>query len=224
MPRPDGTESVLWDSELCGFGIRVQRGGVRSYVLQYRAGDQRGAPLRKFTIGRHGSPWTPETARREARRLLGAIANGTDPAAARAERREAPTIADLAQRFLSEHAEAKRKPSTAAEYRRLIDKVILPALGTRRVADVTRAEIANSTTSFATCRIRQTVSSLFSRRCSIWLNAGDCDQTDPILAAMSKNSVNASVSGCSRRQSCRGWGRRSRGTTVRLSLRAPSSC
>ncbi len=142
MPRPDGTESVLWDSELRGFGVRVQRGGVRSYVLQYRAGDQRGAPLRKLTIGRHGSPWTPETARREARRLLGAIADGTDPAAARAERREAPTMADLAQRFLSEHAEAKRKPSTAAEYRRLIDKVILPALGTRRVADVTRAEIA----------------------------------------------------------------------------------
>jgi integrase len=141
-PGPDVTESVLWDSELRSFGVRVQREGVRSYVLQYRAGDQRGAPLRKLTIGRHGSPWTPETARREARRLLGAIADGADPAAARAERREAPTMADLAQRFLSEHAEAKRKPSTAAEYRRLIDKVILPALGARRVADVTRAEIA----------------------------------------------------------------------------------
>ena len=62
MPGPDGIESVLWDSELRGFGVRVQRGGVRSYVLQYRAGDQRGAPLRKLTIGRHGSPWTPETA------------------------------------------------------------------------------------------------------------------------------------------------------------------
>ena len=141
-PGPDGTESVLWDSELRGFGVRVQRGGVRSYVLQYRAGDQRGAPLRKLTIGRHGSPWTPETARREARRLLGAIADGTDPAAARAARREAPTMADLAQRFLSEHAEAKRKPSTAAEYRRLVGRVILPALGARRVTDVTRAEIA----------------------------------------------------------------------------------
>jgi len=142
MAGPDGAESVLWDSELRGFGVRVQRGGVRSYVLQYRAGDRRGAPLRKLTIGRHGSPWTPETARREARRLLGAIADGTDPAAARAEWREAPTMADLAQRFLSEHAEAKRKPTTAAEYRRLVDKVILPALGARRAADVTRAEIA----------------------------------------------------------------------------------
>jgi hypothetical protein len=54
---------VLWDSELKGFGIRVQKGGGKSYVLHYRVGTGRGAPLRKLTIGRHGSPWTPETAR-----------------------------------------------------------------------------------------------------------------------------------------------------------------
>ena len=63
----DGAEAVLWDSELKGFGVRVQRGGAKSYVLHYRAGTGRGAPLRKLTIGRHGSPWTPETARREAK-------------------------------------------------------------------------------------------------------------------------------------------------------------
>jgi hypothetical protein len=40
----------------------VQRGGGKSYVLQYRAGAGRTAPIRKLTIGRHGSPWTPETA------------------------------------------------------------------------------------------------------------------------------------------------------------------
>src|SRR5260370_29561406 len=56
-------------------------------------------------------------------------------------RREAPTIAELAERFLAEHAEVKRKSSTAAEYKRLLDKIILPALGKRKVADVTRADI-----------------------------------------------------------------------------------
>jgi hypothetical protein len=69
----DGAETVLWDSELKGFGIRVQKGGGNSYVLHYRVGTSRGAPLRKLTIGRHGSPWTPETARREAKTLLGMI-------------------------------------------------------------------------------------------------------------------------------------------------------
>ncbi len=138
----DGGEAVLWDSELKGFGVRVQRGGGKSYVLHYRAGTGRGAPLRKLTIGRHGSPWTPETARREAKRLLGMVENGADPAADRIARQEAPTMAELAERFLAEHAEAKRKASTAAEYRRLLDKIILPALGKRKAADVTRADIA----------------------------------------------------------------------------------
>ena len=115
-PAADGAEAVLWDSELKGFGVRVQRGGAKSYVLHYRAGTGRGAPLRKLTIGRHGSPWTPETARKEAKTLLGMIEDGADPAADKMARREAPTIAELAERFLAEHAEAKRKGSTAAEY------------------------------------------------------------------------------------------------------------
>ena len=137
----DGGEAVLWDSELKGFGVRVQRGDAKSYVLHYRVGTGRGAPLRKLTIGRHGSPWTAELARAEAKRLLGLVAQGKDPAGAKAEARTAPTVAGLADRFLSEHAEAKRKASTAREYRRLLDHVVLPAIGKRKVADVTRRDI-----------------------------------------------------------------------------------
>jgi integrase len=141
-PADDGGEATLWDAELKGFGCRVQRGGGKSYVLQYRAGAGRTAPIRKLTIGRHGSPWTPETARSEAKRLLGMIESGADPAADKSARQAAPTVADLAERFLVEHAEAKRKARTAGEYRRLLDKIILPALAKRKVTDVTRAEIA----------------------------------------------------------------------------------
>jgi integrase len=141
-PTPDGAETVLWDSELKGFGVRVQRGGAKTYILQYRAGTGRDAPLRKLTVGRHRSPWTADEARAEARRLSGLAAHGKDPAGARAAARAAPTVADLAQRFLSEHAEAKRKTSTAKEYRRLLDHVVLPAIGRKRVADVTRQDVA----------------------------------------------------------------------------------
>lgn len=137
----DGAETVLWDSELKGFGLRVQRGGGKSYIVHYRAGAGRGAPLRKLTIGRHGSPWTAETARKEAKRLLGLVESGADPAADRSARKEAPSLADLAARFLAEHAEAKRKASTAREYRRLLERVVLPALGSRKVADITRRDI-----------------------------------------------------------------------------------
>ncbi len=135
------TETTLWDTELKGFGVRVQRGNSKAYVLQYRAGSGRGAPLRKLTIGRHGSPWTAETARSEAKRLLGMIESGADPAADRGARAAAPTVADLAERFLAEHAEAKRKASTAKEYRRILEHIALPVLGKRKLADITRRDI-----------------------------------------------------------------------------------
>jgi integrase len=140
-PSADGRERVLWDSEISGFGVRVQKSGVRTYVIKYRAGQGRAAPLRKYTIGAHGSPWTPDEARAEAKRLLALVAHGKDPAGAKAAAKTAPTVAELAQRFLAEHVEAKRKGSTAKEYRRLLDHVILPALGKKRVADVTRQDV-----------------------------------------------------------------------------------
>src|SRR5947207_9462673 len=141
-PAADGSEAVIWDTEVKGFGVRAQRGGSKSYIVHYRAGTGRGAPLRKVTIGRHGASWTPDTARKEAKRLLGLVEGGADPAAAKIARKEAPTVADLVERFFAEHADEKRKASTARVYRGLLDRIVLPALGKRKVADVTRADIA----------------------------------------------------------------------------------
>ena len=56
--------------------------------------------------------------------------------------RTAPTVRELAERFMKEHVQAKRKTSTAKLYGGLLDNVILPALGARAVADVTRADVA----------------------------------------------------------------------------------
>lgn len=57
---------IVWDGAVAGFGARRQRSAVTSYVLIYRTLEGR---QRWQTIGRHGSPWTPETARAEAQRL-----------------------------------------------------------------------------------------------------------------------------------------------------------
>ena len=51
------------------------------------------------------------------------VEDGADPAADKIPACEAPTVAELAERFLAEHATAKRKGSTAAEYKRLLDKI-----------------------------------------------------------------------------------------------------
>jgi integrase len=79
-------ELFLWDTELKGFGLRVTPSNSRSYVLQYRMGG-REAPSRRYTIGGHGSPWTPEAARKEAERLLIMVRQGIDPVQANRERR-----------------------------------------------------------------------------------------------------------------------------------------
>jgi integrase len=138
--KPGTGNRFLWDTELKGFGLKVTPAGHKVYVLQYRKGG-RGAPTKRVTLGRHGAV-TPEQARKEAARLSGAIANGSDPAAMRAAEKTAPTVAALADRFLSEHVATKTKPSTALEYRRMIQNLILPSLGRKRVRDVSRADIS----------------------------------------------------------------------------------
>jgi integrase len=138
--RPNGTDQFLWDPDLKGFGLKITAGGSKVYILQYRKGG-RGAPTKRFTIGRHGA-MTPEQARKEAARLSGAIAHGSDPTSARAAEKAAPTVAGLADRFLAEHVATKTKPRTAAEYRRLIETIVLPAIGRKKVRDVTRADIS----------------------------------------------------------------------------------
>lgn len=72
-------ERFLWDSEVLGFGLRISTAGSITYVLQYRFEGRQ----RRFKIGLHGSPWTPETARQEARSLQGKIVDGIDPQQAR---------------------------------------------------------------------------------------------------------------------------------------------
>jgi len=72
-----------------------------------------GRRQRWITIGRHGSPWTPETARREALRLLGLKAAGKDPAVERDDHKSGLIVAMLADRFLTEYVAYSCKPATA---------------------------------------------------------------------------------------------------------------
>ena len=69
---------TIWDAAVAGFGARRQQSPAVSYVLIYRTQEGR---QRWHTIGRHGAPWTPETAREEAKRLLGKVVDGIDPSA-----------------------------------------------------------------------------------------------------------------------------------------------
>ena len=120
-------DTVFWDSELSGFGVRVYASGQKYYVVQTRA---RGRAAKRVTVGRHGLI-TAEEARRRAALIIARIKAGEDPVPEpmAAKRAEGPTVAELARRYLEQHVEVRCKPKTAESYRQVVGKHILPALG-----------------------------------------------------------------------------------------------
>lgn len=141
--KPGRADAYLWDSELKGFGLKITPAGRKVYLVQYRLGGRSGK-TRRVTIGTHGSV-APDQARRMARQILGNVASGIDVAAERhrrkADDRQAPTIEVAAQDFLALHVRPKLKPRTGEEYERLINRLIVPQLGKRRIRDLSHGEV-----------------------------------------------------------------------------------
>ncbi len=95
-----------------------------------------------ITIGRHGSPRTAETPRKQARAGF----------ARRSRRRtrfqqlkiKEPaklSVKVVLQQFMGHHS-PKLKPRSREAYQRLFDIHIKPALGTRAIEDVTRMQVS----------------------------------------------------------------------------------
>jgi integrase len=127
---------VVWDADVKGFGVAVSRGGVKSFVVNYRGADGR---ERRYTIGRYGV-WTVETAREEARQVRAAVGRGQDPLGQRREQRwkkkdTEPTVADLADRVLAEHY-SKKSASSRRNAEMLFRLYLIPDFGSRPVKDV----------------------------------------------------------------------------------------
>ena len=98
--EPGKRDSFIWDTSVKGFGGKITPAGNRIYILQYRFNRH----LRRYTIGKHGSPWTPDKARTEAERLLGLKANGIDPADIKAAENASMSVYELCDLYLAEGA------------------------------------------------------------------------------------------------------------------------
>ncbi|QIJ75079.1 tyrosine-type recombinase/integrase [Methylobacterium sp. NI91] len=138
---------VVYDEELTGFGVRVAPAsarcpaGLKSFLVEYRPGSGgRGVRSVRLAIGRVGS-MTPDDARRVAREKLAQARHGEDPAQQRRQERGTPTVAQVAERWMAEHVEAKFAAKTVILYRSYLGKHVLPALGGKKVNLVSPADI-----------------------------------------------------------------------------------
>lgn len=127
---------VIWDDRVAGFGARRQKKAV-SYIVKTRLNGRQ----KIITIGRHGAPWTPEEARKEARQILAKVAAGIDPVEEKRRARARQSVDAIWAMFDAEHID-KLKPNTSREYRRLFAQFISPHMGKMALADVTHDDVA----------------------------------------------------------------------------------
>jgi integrase len=139
----------LWDSELAGFGLRIEKSGTKTFIVRYRAdGGGRSAPRRFITVGRFGT-LTVEEARRRAKSLLGAAAVGEDPAAERNAKRREMTVSALVDLYEEEGCFIQRginqgrpmKPRTKAYTMARLRHHVKPLLGHKRVSEVDAGQV-----------------------------------------------------------------------------------
>jgi integrase len=135
--KPATASFIIWDTEIPGFGLRVQPSGVRTYLLKYRVGRGRQAPIRKPRISSADS-LTLDQAREIARKWIALAAAGGDPYGELQAQKGEPTVTELARDYLERHAVKKR---TGNEDRRRIDRHVLPRLGRLKVVEVTHRQI-----------------------------------------------------------------------------------
>jgi integrase len=129
---------ILFDDKIAGFGVRVTAAGAKSFVLNYRVGGDK----RRHTIG-SWPKWTADAARDEAANVLLPAINkkGADPVRDKKALREEPKLAALANDYLEQHANVRKRDKSIYEDKRMLNKIILPKLGTLRVSAVSKRHI-----------------------------------------------------------------------------------
>jgi len=164
--RPREAEYTAWDTDVPRLGLRVYTNGTKTYVLRLRVDGRQ----RWYTVGAHGDPWTVETARDEARRVLGQGANVAKlretgaapptllhPVEARERQRSVPTLGDFARRYVDEYAAPHKAPASVEADRSLLGlrvdrdgkpakpglRTIIGALGSRRIDRIARGDVTS---------------------------------------------------------------------------------
>jgi integrase len=136
LKPPAKGNTITWDDEVSGFGVRITSNGAIAFVLNYAFKGRQ----RRYTIGKYPD-WSPGAARDEAIVLRGEISRGFDPLTGRESARAAPTVSDLCDRYMERHAIPHKRESSIEGDVIAINNVIKPKLGTRKVSEITHDNI-----------------------------------------------------------------------------------
>jgi integrase len=148
---PAAGDAWIWDSELEGFGIRIQASGRKTYVVRYRTRDA-ARTQRKMTIARC-SDLAPDRARDQARKIFAQVAEGQDPAAELRPTAAPASKATVSRMFQGYVAHMRQKGRISADE---VERALLlaknnaaDALGRDKpAADVTPADVVNFVSRF----------------------------------------------------------------------------
>ena len=140
--KPEARTRILWDSQVKGLGLRITPRGTKSYILNYRVAMREC----RATLART-SELSLKAARERAAEELAAIRAGRPhPLERRHEANAAPTVADGLDRFFNKFTPARidigrMAARTVKEYRKQALQYLVPALGKRKIRDVTRLDV-----------------------------------------------------------------------------------
>jgi hypothetical protein len=138
--RPEVARYALSDTDIPGFRLLVWPSGRRGFYFRYRVGGGRAATVREPKIGEVPAR-KAEAARAIASDWAAQVRLGGDPSGKRQSDRKAPTMTELFERYLADHARPNEKASSLVEDERLIKDCIKPAFARRKVLEVKRAEV-----------------------------------------------------------------------------------
>ena len=128
----DGRDRIVFDSQLSGLGLRITPTGKKIFVAQARVAGRK----RRITVG-YAPDMLLSKARLEALQTLAADRK----ARLRAAAAQTITIRQLSERWLAEFVVPKLKPRSASDYKELLTRRILPAVGNLTVGEIDRGHI-----------------------------------------------------------------------------------
>jgi len=137
--KPKATRYEIWDPAAPGFGVRVTPKGIKSFVYLYRFEGL----ARRMTIGRYPKLSLSKARLKYANAKAALDDKGKDPGRGlvegRAASRIAPTVIQLVDEYIEKWAMPRKR--SWKEDKRLLAYDVIPVLGRKKAAEVTRRDI-----------------------------------------------------------------------------------